>query len=244
MNYIREYWKKIQNKEIIVCNKIYKQYEILINILDDKDSKWYFNEEQAERPIEFIERFCKHSKGKWAGKPVILELWQKAIIQAIYGFLDKETNLRKHQEVLIIVARKNGKTTFVASLALYEFIASGEGGAQVFCSANKLDQAKLLYNEAKNMVNQSRLLSKLVKRTRTTLQTRENLGMFNEFSPLGGDSTTQDGLNPSLAVYDEIHGAKTDDLYSVIKQGMSAREEPLMIQITTNGFIREGLFDN
>lgn len=244
MNYIREYWNKIQSKEIIVCKKIYQQYEILINILDDKNSKWYFNEEQAERPIEFIERFCKHSKGKWAGKPVILELWQKAIVQAIYGFLDRETNLRKHQEVLIVVARKNGKTTFVASLALYEFIASGEGGAQVFCAANKLDQAKLLYNEAKNMVNQSKLLSRLVKRTRTTLQTKENLEMFNEFSPLGGDSTTQDGLNPSLAVYDEIHGAKTDDLYSVIKQGMSAREEPLMIQITTNGFIREGLFDN
>ena len=137
-NYIREYWNKIQNKEIIVCKKIYQQYEILINILDDENSKWYFDEEQASRPIEFIERFCKHSKGKWAGKPVVLELWQKAIVQAIYGFLDKNTHLRKHQEVLIVVARKNGKTTFVASIALYEFIASGEGGAQVFCSANKI----------------------------------------------------------------------------------------------------------
>lgn len=244
MNYIVEYWNKINSGEIIACRKIKLQVERLINILNDKNSKWYFDEEEASRPIEFIERFCKHSKGKWAGKPVILELWQKMIVQGIYGFLDKETNLRKHQEVLIVIARKNGKTTFASALALYEFIASGEGGAQVFCTANKLDQAKLLYNESKNMINQSAVLSKLVKRTRTTLQTKDSLGMFNEFSPLGGDSTTQDGLNPSLAIYDEIHASKTDDLYSVIKQGMSAREEPLMIQITTNGFVREGLFDN
>lgn len=244
MNYIREYWNKILTGEIKACKKIILQYKKLVAILDDPDSKWYFNETAANRPIEFIETFCKHSKGKWIGKPVKLELWQKAIVQAIYGFLDKETNLRKHQEALIVVARKNGKTTFAAALALYEFIGSGEGGAQVFCAANKLEQAKLLYKEAKNMVNQSKSISALIKRTRTTLETKDSLHLFSEFSPLGRDSDTLDGLNPSLAVYDEIHAAKTDELYSVIKQGQSAREEPLMIQITTNGFVREGLFDN
>lgn len=244
MNYVKEYWNKILSGEIITCEKIKLQYKKLNQILEDENSRWYFEEEAANRPIEFIETFCKHSKGKWIGKPVLLELWQKAIIHAIYGFLDKETNLRKHQEALIVVARKNGKTTFIAALALYEFLASGEGGAQVFCTANKLDQAKLLYKEAANMVNQSRALKAMVKRTRTTLQTKDILNLFSEFSPLGGDSTTQDGLNPSLAVYDEIHAAKTDELYSVIKQGQSAREEPLLIQITTNGFVREGLFDS
>ena len=247
MNYIREYQDEINKGNIIVCNKVQQQLDILNEVLDkekDKSYRWYFNEDEADRPIEFIETFCKHSKGKWAGKPLLLSLWQKAIIQAIYGILDKETNLRRFQEVLIVVARKNGKTTFASGLALYEFIASGEGGAQVFCAANKLDQAKLLYGEAKNMVNQSPLISKLVKRTRTTLQTKEATGMFNEFSPLSADSTTLDGLNPSMAIYDEIHAAKTDELYSVIQQGTSAREEPLLIQITTNGLVREGLFDN
>lgn len=244
MNYIREYWDKISSGEIIACKKVKLQYSKLIKILDDKDSKWYFNETAANRPIEFIETFCKHSKGIWIGKPVKLELWQKAIIHSIYGILDKETNLRKCQEALIVIARKNGKTTFAAALALYEFLASGEGGAQVYCAANKLEQAKLLYKESKNMVDQSKSLKAMVKRTRTTLQTKDILNLFSEFSPLGADSTTQDGLNPSLAIYDEIHAAKTDDLYSVIKQGQSAREEPLMIQITTNGFVREGLFDN
>lgn len=244
MNYVREYYDKISSGEIIACKKIKLQFQQLVDILNDDNSKWYFNETAANRPVEFIETFCKHSKGVWIGKPVKLELWEKAIIHSIYGFLDKETNLRKCQEALIVVARKNGKTTFIAALALYEFLASGEGGAQVYCTANKLDQAKLLYNEAKNMISQSKALSAMVKRTRTTLQTKDALGLFSEFSPLGGDSTTQDGLNPSLAVYDEIHAAKTDDLYSVIKQGQSARQEPLMIQITTNGFVREGLFDN
>ena len=244
MNYIREYWDKISSGEIVACEKIKLQYKNLIDILDDANSRWYFNEDKANRPIEFIETFCRHSKGVWIGKPIKLELWQKAIIHSIYGIVDKETNLRKHQEALIVVARKNGKTTFIASLALYEFLASGEGGAQVYCTANKLDQAKLLYDEAKNMISQNKAMTAMVKRTRTTLETKDTLKLFNKFSPLGGDSTTQDGLNPSLAVYDEIHGAKTDELYSVIKQGMSAREEPLLIQITTNGFIREGLFDN
>lgn len=244
MNYIREYYNKISTGEIIACEKIKLQYKLLVDILDDENSQWYFNKEKGDRPIEFIERFCKHSKGKWIGKPLKLELWQKAMIHSIYGIVDKVTNKRKYQEILIVEARKNGKTTFIASLALYEFLASGEGGAQVYCTANKLDQAKLLYDEAKNMVAQNKAMTAMVKRTRTNLETKESLGMFNKFGPLGGDSTTQDGLNPSLAVYDEIHGAKTDELYSVIKQGMSAREEPLLIQITTNGFIREGLFDN
>lgn len=247
MNYILEYYNQIKDGKIIACRKIHQVMEMLKDILDkelDKDSKWYFNEDEANRPIEFIEMFCKHSKGKWAGKPVILELWQKAIIQATYGILDKKTNLRRFQEVLIVIARKNGKTTLAAALALYEFIASGEGGAQVFCTANKLDQAKLLYNEAKNMVNQSSVISKLVKRTRTTLETKEATQLYNTLSPLASDSNTLDGLNPSMAIQDEIHAAKTDELYSVIKQGMSARDEPLLFQITTNGFVREGLFDN
>lgn len=247
MNYILEYYDKIQSGEIIACKKIHQVMDLLKGILDNesnKDSIWYFNEDEADRPIDFIEQFCKHSKGKWAGTPVKLELWQKAIIQATYGILDKKTNLRRFQEVLIVIARKNGKTTLAAALALYEFIASGEGGAQVYCTANKLDQAKILYGEAKNMVNQSSIIGRLVKRTRTTLETNEKCGMFNTLSPLASDSKTLDGLNPSMAIQDEIHAAKTDELYSVIKQGMSARDEPILIQITTNGFIREGLFDN
>ena len=244
MDYITKYYDEITSGRIIACTKIKQVMELLHNIIIDKNSRWYLNEEEGERPINFIENFCRHSKGKWAGTLVKLELWQKAILQSIYGILDKKTNIRKHQEALIVVARKNGKTTFASGIGLYEFLASGEGGAQVFCTANKLDQAKLLYTEAKNMVNQSGALSSLVKRTRTTLETKEATGLYNTFSPLAADSTTLDGLNPSLAIYDEIHGAKTDELYSVIKQGMSARDEPLMIQITTNGFIREGLFDN
>ena len=246
MNYINEYYDKIKSGEIIVCNKINQVMEMLNDVLQSQHLapyKYYFDEDTGSRPIEFIEMFCKHSKGKWAGTNVKLELWQKCIIQALYGILNKQTGLRRFKEFLIVIARKNGKTTLAAALSLYEFIASGEGGAQVFCTANKLDQAKLLYTEAKNMVAQSPLISRLVKRTRTTLQTKEATQMFNELAPLASDSDTLDGLNPSFTIQDEIHAAKTNELYSVIKQGMSAREEPLLGQITTNGFTREGLFD-
>lgn len=246
--WFEEYYKQITSGKIIACKKIIQQLEILHKIyiegINNPKSKWYYDEEAGNDPIFFIEHFCRHSKGKWAGKLITLELWQKAFISALYGFIDRETGLRKYKEGLMVVARKNGKTTLAAGLGLYGFLGDGEGGPQVYCAANKLDQAKLLYNEARNMVNQSSVLTKMVKRTRTTLESRPDLNLFASFGPLASDSTTSDGLNPSLAIYDEIHAAKTDELYSVIKQGMSARNQPLIIQITTNGFVREGLFDN
>ncbi len=246
-NYILEYYEKIQSGEIIVCNKMHQQMDLLIKDLEDSKLatfRWTFDIDLATDAIDFIEIFCKHSKGKWTGTAVELELWQKAFIQAIYGFVDKETGKRKYTEALLVVARKNGKTTIAAGIALYGFLGEGEGGARVHCTANKLDQAKLLYNEAVNMVNQSTSLTSQVKKTRTTLETKLATKLFAEFSPLSADSTTLDGLNPSLAIYDEIHAAKTDELSSVIKQGMSAREQPLLIKITTSGFVRNGLYDS
>lgn len=246
-DYLVQYWEKIEDGSIVVCDKIRKQMQMLIDDLEKSKLAKYryeFDIDYANDAIEFVEAFCKHSKGKWTGKPVELELWQKAFLQAAYGFIDKETGLRKYTDLLLVVARKNGKTTLAAGIALYEFLAAGEGGARVHCVANKLDQAKLLFSEAVNMVNQSTTLSKRVKKTRTTLETTLASKLFAEFSPLSADSTTLDGLNPSAAVYDEIHAAKTDELAAVIKQGMSAREQPLMFKITTSGFIRNGLFDS
>lgn len=246
MNYIEEYIRDIESGAINTCEKIKLQFSILKKQLEDSKLAvcvWGFDEDLGNHPIQFIETFCRHSKGEWMGKPVILELWQKAITQAIYGFYNKITGYRKYQEVLVVIARKNGKTTWAAGLALYGFLGEGEGGARVHCAANKLDQAKLLYSEAVNMLNQSPILKGLVKKTRTTLVTKEQFQLFAEFSPLAADSTTLDGLNPSTVIYDEIHAAKTNELYSVIKQGQSARRQPMNIQITTNGFVREGLFD-
>src|SRR5690606_6564916 len=134
-NYILEYWEKIQSGEIQACRRLKQQYQKLVDELENPRDPWVFDLEKANRPIEFIERFCKHSKGKWAGKPVRLELFQKAKLQAVYGFVHRETGLRRAREVLTIVGRKNGKSTEKAALGNYMLVADGEGGAEVYSVA-------------------------------------------------------------------------------------------------------------
>jgi len=146
MNYIITYYNLIVSGKIRVSKKLRKTFDKVVKDLTDMSSKYRFDINKANRPIEFIEKFCKHSKGKWIGKPVILDLWQKAIIQTIFGFLDENGN-RKYKEVLLIVGRKNGKSTLLSAIALYMLFADGEGGAQVCCVASKKDQAKIVFNE-------------------------------------------------------------------------------------------------
>ena len=163
MNYVIEYFEKIKSGEYVVSNRVYKQYEKMVNDIYNSD-KYIFDEERALRPIKFIETFCKHSKGEWAGKPVILELFQKAYISALFGFIDKETNLRRYKESMFYVARKNGKSTMLSGIAAYMMIADNEAGAEIYSCATKKDQAKLVFDETLNMINQSPYLSKHIKK--------------------------------------------------------------------------------
>lgn len=243
MNYILEYWKSITNTKIGVSKRVYKQYERLVNDMGEKshNSKYIFDESKANKPIEFIERFCKHSKGEWAGKPVILELFQKAYISALFGFIDKETGLRRYKESMFYVARKNGKTTMLSGLAAYMMIADGEGGSEVFSIATKKDQARLLFDETHNMIKQSPYLSKHIKKRKSDLYFPLTM---SRLQPLGKNSDTLDGLNAHCVIMDELHSIKDRNLYEVMKQSMSARREPLMIMITTAGTVRECIFDD
>lgn len=134
-NPILQYWEQIEQGKIVVCQKIYKQYKKLVNDILNPRDPWIYDNDRAWHAIDFIERYCKHSKGKWGGKPVILELWQKALIAAAFGFIDKNTGLRKYTEVLLIVARKNGKSTLSAAVGLYLMIADGEPGAEIYAVA-------------------------------------------------------------------------------------------------------------
>ncbi len=238
INYLREYYFKIQNNEIIVSKKIKKLYEKLVYELDNPKEPWIFNIELATKPIEFIETFCKHSKGKWMGKPIKLELFQKAMIQAIYGFVHKDTLLRRVRQVFIICGRKNGKSVLTSGLALYDMVT--EKGGQVVTAATKKDQAKIVFDESLNMVKQSPYLSKHIRKRKTDMYLEAT---FSTFTPLVSDSNSLDGLNCSFCSCDEIHAWKTRDLYDVIMQSMSAREQPIMFVISTNGFVRESIFD-
>ena len=155
MNPILEYWGGIQSGKYIVSKRVYKLYEKLAGEIKAPAGRYIYDEARANRPIEFIERFCKHSKGEWAGKPVTLELFQKAFIAALFGFVDAETGFRKYRETLFLVARKNGKSTMLAAIALYCMVADNEPGAEIYSTATKKDQARLLFDEAQRMVKQS-----------------------------------------------------------------------------------------
>lgn len=240
MNYIIEYFEAIKKGECIVSKRVYKQYEKLVNDINNP-GKYIFDETKALKPIEFIETFCKHSKGEWARKPVKLELFQKAYISALFGFINKDTGLRKYKESMFYVARKNGKSTMLSGIALYMLVADGEPGAEIYSAATKKDQAKLVFDETWNMVKQSPYLSKHIKKRKTDLYFPLTM---SKFQPLGKNSDTLDGLNAHCVIIDELHGVKDRNLYEVMKQSQSARRQPLLIMITTAGTVRENIFDD
>lgn len=241
MNYIREYWEEISSGRINVCIKVRRQMEMLIDLLDNPRDPWIFDEELASIGIDFIEQHCKQFEGKWIGKEIELTLWQKAIHQAIFGFVDKNTGNRKFKEVVIVVGRKNGKTTWVAGESGYMLIADGEGGPQIRNLATKLDQAKILFNSFDKMRIQSPDLLSLLEKKNNCIEFKSNFGTF---TPLASDSGSLDGLNVHLGIVDELHALKDRNLYDVVKQSMSAREQPLMWSISTAGFVRENIYDD
>lgn len=255
MTYIEEYnnWikanpNKVNKKIKIIYKKLVddivnpKTISFFNELTEEEETHTYiFDEKKANRPIEFIERFCKHSKGKWAGKPVILELWQKAFIQALFGFVDSETGLRKYQKSILFVARKNGKSTLAAGIGLYMLTSAGEGGAEVYSVATKKEQAKIVWEEARRMVKKS---PALFKRIRTLIN-----GLFydnNEsfFKALASDSNSLDGLNSFFVIADEIHAWKDKNLIDVMYDSLSGREEPIFSEFSTMGTVRENVFDN
>jgi phage terminase large subunit-like protein len=236
-NYIIKYNNAIQSGKIIADEKIKKIYQRLAE--DCKKKKpYHFDVNRAARVIYFVETFCRQSKGDM-GKPIKLELFQKAALQAIFGFVDDGGN-RKYNEVLWIMGRKNGKSCLLSAIGLYMMLGDKEGGSEVDCVASKKDQARIVFDEARNMVAQSPYLAKYIKKRRTDMYSPYNFGVFQ---PLSSDSNTLDGLNPHCGIIDELHSLKDRNIYDVVKQGMSARRQPLLFQITTSGMNRETIYD-
>jgi phage terminase large subunit-like protein len=241
VDYIRLYWEQIRTEKVMACKRLIQQYEKIIDELDHPRPPWVFDVDKASQPINFIEQFCKHSKGKWIGKPVRLELFQKAKIQAVYGFVHKDTGMRRCREVFTCVGRKNGKSTEKAATGNFMLVGDGEGGSEVYSVATKKDQARIVFSEAVNMVSQSPALGKHIKKRKTDLYFPVT---FSKFEPLASDSNSLDGLNTHNCIMDELHAIKDRNLYDVMKQSMAAREQPLLDMITTAGFVRECIFDD
>lgn len=236
--YIEQYNQQIQTGKIAACQKIKALYKHLVHELRHP-AKYHFDEKKANRPIEFIERFCRQSKGKEGGQPLTLMLWEKALTQAIYGFVD-DKGLRQYREAVLIVARKNGKSTWGSGIANYMLFADGEAGPEIYAAATKREQAKIIWEESRRMIKKSPVLRKRSKCLVSDIKCLINDGVFK---PLAGESHTEDGLNPHCAFLDEFHAWKDKNLYDVIVDGETARLQPLTIMTSSAGTVRENVFD-
>lgn len=255
MTYIEEYYQflldnpeKANHKVLVVYKKLVddlktpKKVSFYNEITEEQEEHTYiFDETRGNLPIQFIEKFCKHSKGKWAGQPVVLELFQKAFIQALFGFIDKDSGIRKYKKGALFIGRKNGKSTMDSGLACYMLTKDGEGGAEVYSVATKKEQSKIVWDEAVKMIRKS---PQLITRCRCLVN-----GIFYDatesyMKAIASDSNTLDGLNAHFVIADEVHAWKDKNLLDVMNDSMSAREQPLLLETSTMGTIRESVFDN
>jgi phage terminase large subunit-like protein len=198
----------------------------------------WFDADAAERVVRFVEKYCRHYEGEWAGQPIRLEEWQKRdVIYPIFGW-KKANGYRRFRTAYIELGRKNGKSFLTSALALYLLIADGEPGAQVYSAATKEEQATIVWRGAMEMAEASKDLSRFLtihgkkKKTGGTIFCDRTKGFFR---PLGSDSKTQDGLNPHAQVIDELHAHQDHRVWNVLTTAMGARRQPINLVITTAG---------
>lgn len=241
VNYVRQYVRAIRAGTVTVSEPVRQVYERLDAEAADKSCPYRFSAKLGDHAIRFIETFCRHYEGEHAGQLVKLELWEKAFIQTLFGWVDKKTRLRRFREFFLLVARKNGKSFLSACIMVYMLVADGEAGAQCVSIATKYDQAAIVYKTARKIIEQDPDLSALVvpiiggmefKLTNSTMKA------------LASKSKTLDGLNLHYCSCDELHAQEDRNLYDVTKQGMKARKQPIFGTITTAGFAREGIYDD
>lgn len=241
VNYVRQYVRAIRAGTVTVSEPVRQVYERLDAEAADKSCPYRFSAKLGDHAIRFIETFCRHYEGEHAGQLVKLELWEKAFIQTLFGWVDKKTRLRRFREFFLLVARKNGKSFLSACIMVYMLVADGEAGAQCVSIATKYDQAAIVYKTARKIIEQDADLSALVvpiiggmefKLTNSTMKA------------LASKSKTLDGLNLHYCSCDELHAQEDRNLYDVTKQGMKARKQPIFGTITTAGFAREGIYDD
>ena len=237
-NYIYEYYQQIQNGSVIVGRWVKLVMEYLVKGLQDK--LFFYDNKKAGKAIQFIETFCHHCEGR--NDLMKLELWQKAIVSAMFGIVDKD-GVRQFREVVVIVARKNGKSLLASAIANYHLYLDGEYGAKVFCVAPKLDQADIIYNDIWQTVSTEPELERLIKRRKSDYYVESTNSSVKK---IAFNHKKSDGFNPSLTICDEIsswHGDAGLKQYEVMKSALGARLQPIILSISTAGYENEGIYD-
>ena len=238
-SYYELYKWRVETGQILVSNKIKLMFGFVDQILSLPNIE--FNLQKGHLPISFIEQHCRHSEAEWSGQLFKLSLWQKVLCELLFGIIDTNTKKRHFSKALVIVGRKNGKSMLIAALCLYALVADGESGAKIYCAATNKDQAKLVFKYARNAIHQDPILKKLLKVRQTDIEFPES---FSEFKPLAADSDNLDGYSPSMAIVDELHAHKTSGVYDKLNTALGARQQPLLIVITTAGTIRGSIYDD
>lgn len=233
-----QYAREVLNGEVLACEKVKLAAQRFFDDLEASkrpDYPWRFDEAKAARPIEFIERFLKPTKGDY--DRMELMPWQCFVEANLYGWVDKQTGLRRFREALILVGTGNGKSTMLAGNATYGACKDGEPGADVYLLANSKEQAGIVFGECMGQINSSPALSKRFRTLRDGVYyDAENATIKHRSS----DSSKLDGLNPHLAIFDEIHEYRDFKLINIIKRKNVKRRQPLVIYITTMGSVIDG----
>ncbi|MBX3014844.1 MAG: terminase large subunit [Caldilineaceae bacterium] len=233
----QQYIDDVQSGQQVVCKWARLAVQRHLRDLETgHDRGLWFDPAAAAHIIDFFS-FLRHSKGEWAGRPVILEPWQQFLLGCLFGWR-RADGTRRFRTAYLEIPRKNGKSTIAAGVGLYLLDADGEGGAEVYSAATKRAQAKITFDEATRMVKASPFLRRRIRAF------RDNLHIFGtacKFEPLGRDADSMDGLNIHGAIVDELHAHKTRDVWDVLETATGARQQPLMFAITTAGFDRQSV---
>ncbi len=239
-NYIYAYYQKINDGTITAGRWIHLVYEYIVHGLEQK--AFYFDKKKAEKSIAFVEQFCHHTEGVMAPQLIKLELWQKALLSCLFGIVDEEGK-RQFREVVLIVARKNGKSLFAAAIAEYVFFIDGGYGTRVYNIAPKLDQAEIIYNDIWQGIQLEPELLSLARHRMTDLFIESTNSTVKK---IAFSAKKSDGFNPSLVICDEIASWQGDaglKQYEVLKSGMGARPEGLLLSVSTSGYINDSIYD-
>lgn len=237
-NYILSYYQAIQNGSVIVGKWVRLFFEYVVKGLQTQT--FYFDQKKANRATRFIETFCHHCEGR--DDLLKLELWQKAVVSVIFGVVGAD-GLRWFREIVIIIARKNGKTLFAAAIIAYCVYLDGEYGAKIFCVAPKLDQADLVYSAFWQTIQKEPELAELIRSRKSDYYIESTNSSVKK---IAFNAKKSDGFNPHLTVCDEIASWPGDQglkQYEVMKSALGSRKQPLILSISTSGYVNEGIYD-
>ena len=238
LNYILAYYQAIQNGSEVAGKWVRLMYEYVVKGLQSQS--FFFDQKKANKAIRFIETFCHHCEGR--DDLLKLELWQKAFVSVVFGVVGND-GFRQFREIVLVIARKNGKSLFAAAIIAYCVYLDGEYGAKVYCVAPKLDQAEIVYSAFWQTIQKEPELAALIKRRKSDYYIESTNSSVEK---IAFNAKKSDGFNPSLTVCDEIAswpGQSGLKQYEVMKSALGARKQPLILSISTSGYENEGIYD-